>query len=162
MPRGREVGATESSRNRNALLFFPELTRSRLCQGNCPAEISRLNNEGGEIQVTTSSNSEPVTSDRSRLIKTRSVLASTSAFSASSALVPPLVAALGPSDQMTAIALDVSVTVADAQPLAVEPVAVVQILSRVAFKIFDMPALLIPLAVVNGRLMPFTVELETA
>ena len=96
------------------------------------------------------------------MMKTRSALASDSAFSASSALVPPLVAAFGPSDQITAIAFDVRVTVADAQLLAVEPVAVVQTLSRVAFKIFDIPALLIPLAVVNGRLMPFTVELETA
>jgi hypothetical protein len=114
-----------------------------------------LNSSGGAIHVTTSSNSDPVTFDRSRLMKIRSAVARPSAFWPSTALIPPVVAAFGPSDQMTTMALDVRVVPA-AQAVVVAPVAVLQTLSRVAPWMFPMPALRMPLVRVKGLVVPPT------
>src|SRR5262245_15750116 len=109
----------------------------------------RLNSIAGDIQITTSSYSAPVPPVLSFFTHTRSVVPSDSAFSASSVLVPPVVAALGPSDQMTATALEVSVVAAEAQPVALDPVAVVHTLNIVVAMIVPIVAVRMPLVFVN-------------
>ena len=109
-----------------------------------------------------SSNSVAVTFDLSRMTKTRLALARVCTFLASSVLVPPVVVALAPSDQTTAIALAVRVVAADAQAILVAPVAVLQTLSRFVLRMLDIRAVLMPLVRVNGNVMPLTVVDETA
>ena len=93
-------------------------------QGSWPDAINRLNSVGAPIQVTMSSNSPLVPPDFVLLTNMRSALKPGVGFGfcLSSALAPPVVAAFGPTDQITTGTLAARV-VAVPQLLAVTPVA---------------------------------------